>query len=92
MMVAQEKNRAMNTRVDNYFRFPPETMVLTESHDGEIEAEAASESNSSSSNSDVSSEAQDSVRQDSISSSGGKHKLFSRVRNRSKRLSMALFK
>lgn len=91
MMAAQEKNRAMNARVDTYFRFPPDTMVLTESQDGELEAEGASESTSSS-NSDVSSEAQESVRQDSISSSGGKHKLFSRVRHKSKRLSMALFK
>ena len=91
-MLAQEKNRAMNTRIDSYFKFPPppETAAITEVlGEGENDAEGTI---SSSSNSDVSSDAQDSVRRDSITSSRGKNKFLSKVRNKSKRLSMSIFK
>lgn len=91
-MIAQEKNRAMNARVDSYFKFPPppEVPVLTEAlPDAENEGESTV---TSSSNSDVSSESQDSVRQPSLTSSRGKNKFLSRVRNKSKRLSMTIFK
>ncbi|KAF2191430.1 hypothetical protein K469DRAFT_511660, partial [Zopfia rhizophila CBS 207.26] len=59
-MMAQEKNRAMNARVDAYFRVPPNTMALPEVDD-EAEAPGAT------SPSDTCSEGQESLRQSSAS-------------------------
>lgn len=83
-MMAQEKNRAMNARVDAYFRVAPEVAPLTEEPD-EINMPTISPS-------DTSSEGHDSVRQSSTSSQTDKSGFMKRMRRKSKRLSLSIFK
>ncbi|KAF2464699.1 uncharacterized protein BDR25DRAFT_94734 [Lindgomyces ingoldianus] len=85
-MMAQEKNRAMNARVDAYFRVPVQTSALPEVED-EVDGIIAT------SPSDTASEGQESLRQaSSTSSQSDKAGLMKKMRKRSKRLSLGLFK
>jgi len=88
-MLAQEKNRAMNARVDAYFRVAPETAPLPQSL-----PEVDDEDNGiiASSPSDTSSEGNESVRQPSTSSPMDKSGLMKKMRFRSKRISLNIFK
>lgn len=88
-MMASEKNRAMNARVDAYFRVaPPETaplpLSLPEVDDEDNGATALSPS-------DTSSDGHDSLRQSSTSTID-KSGLMQKMRFRSKKLSLSLFK
>jgi hypothetical protein len=85
--MAQEKNRAMNARVDAYFNRapPPETSSIPPPL-----AEADDEdANTAASPSDTSSEGHGSLRRSPTSERLG---FFKRVRTRSKRMSVSLFK
>lgn len=89
-MMAQEKNRAMNARVDAYFRVPPPPEAssvpapLQEVDEGDAVI--------ATSPSDTSSEGQESLRQSSTSSQTDKPGLIKKMRRKSKRLSLSLFK
>ncbi|PSN66702.1 hypothetical protein BS50DRAFT_371854 [Corynespora cassiicola Philippines] len=85
-MIAQEKNRAMNARVDAYFRVPTEAPAPLP------EVEDEDSTNIASSPSDTSSEGQESVRQSSTSSQTDKTGILMKMRRKSKRLSLSLFK
>lgn len=93
-LMAQEKNRAMNARVDAYFgnpraavetATPPFPAPLTEVDDED-------NVNLTSSPSDTSSDGQGSLRHSSTSSETEKPGMFKKMRQRSKRLSLSLFK
>jgi hypothetical protein len=89
-MMASEKNRAMNARVDAYFKVPgPEVSSKPAPlHEVEHEDEAVV----TTSPSDTSSEGQESLRQSSTSSQTDKPGLFKMMRRKSKRLSLSIFK
>ncbi|KAF2000003.1 hypothetical protein P154DRAFT_206396 [Amniculicola lignicola CBS 123094] len=84
-MMAQEKNRAMNARVDAYFRVPiTEGVPVPPVREAEDEGEHIPTSPS-----DTASEGQESIRQSSTSSGGGdKSGLFKKMRLKSKRMSL----
>lgn len=87
--MAQEKNRAMNARVDAYFRVaPPETAPLPMSL-LEVDDE---DNRSAPSPSDTSSDGHESLRQSSTSSATDKSGLMKKMRFKSKKLSLSLFK
>ncbi|KAF2727966.1 hypothetical protein EJ04DRAFT_403088, partial [Polyplosphaeria fusca] len=83
-IMAQEKNRAMNARVDAYFRVPPppEVAPLTEEPD-----EMDGTTMATISPSDTSSEGPESLRQSSTSSQTDNSGFIKRMRRKSKRLS-----
>jgi hypothetical protein len=88
-MMAQEKNRAMNARVDTYFRLAPEvSSVPAPLHEADEEVDAVV----ASSPSDTSSEGQGSFRHASTSSQTDKPSFLKKMRHRSKRLSLNMFK
>jgi len=87
MMAAQEKNRALNARVDAYLRIPAERMTLMESKTGEDEADGVG-GPPSPSDSDTKSEGQES----SVLSEIKGINFFSRRWKRSKRFRKMLFK
>ncbi|KAF2263702.1 hypothetical protein CC78DRAFT_264770 [Lojkania enalia] len=84
-MMAQEKNRAMNARVDAYFRVPPETAPVPEADDENDGIIATSPS-------DTSSETHESLQHASTSSQSDRSGLFKKMRFRSKKLSLGVFK
>lgn len=88
--MAQEKNRAMNARVDAYFRVaPPETAPLPMSL---LEVDDEDNRMVASSPSDTSSDGHESLRQSSTSSATDKSGLMKKMRFKSKKLSLSLFK
>jgi hypothetical protein len=89
-MLASEKNKAMNARVDAYFRVaPPETSSKPAPlHEVEDEGEAAIAATPSES----SSEGQESLRDSSTSSQMDRLGFLKRMRYKSKRLSLSVFK
>ena len=90
-MMAQEKNRAMNARVDAYFRVPKEGAPPTSPYPPALpEANDEDTANLASSPSDSSSDGQGSLRQSSTSSQNDN--ILMRMRRKSKRLSLSLFK
>ena len=87
-MMAQEKNRAMNARMEAYFRVPAPEATSVPAPLAEAEDE-----NVPSSPSDTSSEGPESLRHMSTSSSqSDKPSLLKKMRHRSKKLSMSMFK
>ena len=87
-MMAQEKNRAMNARVDAYLRVAPEAPLSTSVPEVDDEDNVMM----ASSPSDTSSEGHGSVRNAPTSSSVDKLGLMKRMRTKSKRLSLSIFK
>lgn len=92
-MMAQEKNRAMNARVDAYFRVSADPAPLPSPFPAPLH-EVDDENNAAlaPSPSDTSSEGQESVRHSPPSSAIGKSGLLGKMKQRSKRLSMGIFK
>jgi len=90
-MLAQEKNRAMNARMDAYFRVAPEPSAPAPFPAPLREVDDEDGVNLTSSPSDTSSEGQESVRHASTSSQE-KISMIKRMRHRSKRLSLNIFK
>lgn len=90
-MMAQEKNRAMNARVDAYFRVPqPETSsVPAPLREVDDENNSALASSTSSDTSSEPSEGRESLRQAPTFKASG---LFKKMGRKSKRVSMSLFK
>ncbi|KAF2244290.1 hypothetical protein BU26DRAFT_97492 [Trematosphaeria pertusa] len=92
-MMAQEKNRAMNARVDAYFRVPTKEAPLPAPFPAPLpEADDEDAANLATSPSDTSSVGQDSLRQSSTSSQTDKPGMFKKMRRKSKRLSLSIFK
>jgi hypothetical protein len=93
-MMAQEKNRAMNARVDAYFRVPTEAAAAVPSpYPAPVrEVDEEDGGNVTFSPSDTSSEGHESVRHSPPSSAIGKPGLLGKMKRKSKRLSMSLFK
>ncbi|KAF2655873.1 hypothetical protein K491DRAFT_704369 [Lophiostoma macrostomum CBS 122681] len=88
-MMAQEKNRAMNARVDTYFRLAPEVSSVPAPL---READEEGDPIVTSSPSDTSSDGQGSLRHASTSSQVDKPSFLKKMRHRSKRLSLSMFK
>lgn len=82
MMAAQEKNRALNARVDAYLNTCPEKSVLMEQRTGEDEADGVGPPSPS----DTGSEGQEGSQGD------GKAGLWGKGWKKSKRFSKGLFK
>jgi hypothetical protein len=93
-MMAQEKNRAMNARVDAYFRVPADPVAaLPSPYPAPVrEVDEEEGTNLQSSPSDTSSEGQESVRHSPPSSAIGKPGFLGKMKRKSKRLSVSLFK
>ncbi|KAF2016140.1 hypothetical protein BU24DRAFT_409287 [Aaosphaeria arxii CBS 175.79] len=92
-MMAQEKNRAMNARVDAYFRVPPPETSSVPAPLREVEEENdATIGSGPSDTSSEPSEGQESLRHSSTSSTEKSSGLFKKMRRKSKRLSLSLFK
>lgn len=91
-MMAQEKNRAMNARVDAYFRVPVEPALPSPYPAPVHEVDAERNGSLVPSPSETSSEGQESVRHSPPSSAIGKPGLLGKMKQRSKRLSLSLFK
>lgn len=91
-MMAQEKNRAMNARVDAYFRVPTETPIPSPYPAPLHEVDDEDNGNLTTSPSDTSSEGHESLRQPSTSSQNDKKGIMMKMRRKSKRLSLSLFK
>ena len=91
-MMAQEKNRALNARVEAYLRVASEPTSPSPYPAPLREVDEDSGVALTSSPSDTSSEGQESLRHMSTSSQGDSLSILKRVRNKSKRLSMSLFK
>jgi len=94
MLQAQEKNRALNARVNEYFRVPvAEPTPVPSAYPGTLrEIDEEDSSNVASSPSDTSSEGPDSVRHLSTSSQTDNASILKKMRRKSKRLSLSLFK
>ncbi|KAF9740122.1 hypothetical protein PMIN06_003746 [Paraphaeosphaeria minitans] len=91
-MLAQEKNRALNARVDAYLRVAPEPALPSPYPAPLADLNKEDGVALSSSPSDTSSEGPESVRHSSTSTQGESVSILKRMRYRSKRLSMSLFK
>ncbi|KAF2687253.1 hypothetical protein K458DRAFT_295828 [Lentithecium fluviatile CBS 122367] len=93
-MMAQEKNRAMNARVDAYFRVPTaEVAAMPSPYPAPVrEVDDEEGSNLAISPSDTSSEGQESVRHSPPSSAVDKPSILGKMKRKSKRLSMSIFK
>ena len=91
-IMAGEKNRALNARVDAYLRVAPEPALPSPYPAPLREVDEEADVGLTSSPSDTSSEGQESVRHPSTSSQGDSVSLLKRMRYKSKRLSMSLFK
>lgn len=91
-MLAQEKNRALNARVDAYLRVAPEPSLPTPYPAPLAGVNEDDGVALSSSPSDTSSEGPESVRHSSTSTQGDSISMFKRMRHKSKRLSMSIFK
>jgi hypothetical protein len=92
--MAQEKNRAMNARVDAYIRAPVEpTPAVPSPYPAPVrEVDDEDGGNVVSSPSDTSSEGQESVRHLPPSSAIDKPSLLGKMKRKSKRLSLSFFK
>ncbi|KAJ4305014.1 hypothetical protein N0V90_000543 [Kalmusia sp. IMI 367209] len=91
-MMAQEKNRALNARVDAYLRVAPEPPMPSPYPAPLHEVDDEDAVNLTSSPSDTSSEGQESLRHASTSSQGDKKTILQKMRHKSKRLSLSIFK
>ncbi|KAF2280110.1 uncharacterized protein EI97DRAFT_111374 [Westerdykella ornata] len=89
-MMASEKNKAMNARVEAYLRAAPSETSPRPAPLQEVDDE--SELGITSSPSDTASEGQDSIRQPSTSSQLDRPNFLNRMRQRSRRLSRTIFK
>jgi hypothetical protein len=94
MMQAQEKNRALNDRVNAYFKVPTSEPATPTAYPGTLHQVNEEEgSNLVNSPSDTSSDGHESVRHSSTSSSqGDKASILGKMRFKSKRLSLSIFK
>ncbi|CAI6340602.1 unnamed protein product [Periconia digitata] len=94
MIQAQEKNRALNARVSEYFRVPvaAEPTPIPSAYPGTLHEIDEEGPNVASSPSDTSSEGPDSVRHSSTSSQLDSPSILKKMRHKSKRLSLSIFK
>ncbi|KAK7191337.1 hypothetical protein DPSP01_003045 [Paraphaeosphaeria sporulosa] len=91
-ILAQEKNRALNARVDAYLKVAPEPPLPSPYPAPLADVNEDDGVALSSSPSDTSSEGPESVRHSSTSTQGDSVSIIKRMRHKSKRLSMSLFK
>ena len=91
-IMAQEKNRALNARVDAYIRAATEPALPSPYPAPLREVDEESDVALTSSPSDTSSEGPESLRHPSTSSQGDSVSILKRMRYKSKRLSMSIFK
>lgn len=93
MIQAQEKNRALNARVNEYFRVPvSEPTPIPSAYPGTLREIDEEDGNVATSPSDTSSDAPDSVRHSSTSSQPESASILKKMRRKSKRLSLSIFK